>query len=339
MEGSEVERAGRYARLGRLTRLEHEDRVRADREPHRARARVAHDRETEPLLIERDESIDVVATEREMMEPHGIGAEDSGAEGAPRLTDAHCHLDFPAFDADRDALIAELRMRGVTRHVVAGYTPERARGALALRDASTRVCVGIHPWALADWSEADDDVRLADLEARAAGADGIGELGLDEGLVARGVPMARQVRVAGAALAVAVRARKPVVLHVVGAHAAMQALLTSVAPEVPAMVHAFEAPAHAREAWLRLGVYLSVGRAVLDPRRTKSREAATNVPLDRLLLESDAPAGRTPDDRRIEPGVLLDVAREVAALRGMTMASLARATSANAARMFGFDSP
>lgn len=338
-EGDELHRSLGDARFVRGADLHHEHGGSVEAEPGRAWPLIPNDREPEVVLIERDEAIDLIGAEREMVQAHDE-SEDArpgrAAEEADGLVDAHCHLDFPDFDADRDAVLRRARAAGVTRLVIAGYSPATFARALALRDEAIRVCAGLHPWALAESAESEDDATLARLEELAERADAIGEIGLDAPLAKRSdATLERQVRVAREGLAIARRIGLPVVLHVVGAHEAMLELCETVRPTAGGMVHGFSGSAEQAARWVRAGFSLSFGGSVTHARHRRVRAAACAIPLERLLIESDAPdANPEGFAGRNEPSRLRAVLASLAGLRSTDEALLARATAENAERLF-----
>ncbi|MEO0321554.1 MAG: TatD family hydrolase [Myxococcota bacterium] len=256
------------------------------------------------------------------------------------LVDAHCHLDLPAFDADREAVVSRALEAGIAGLVLPGTEPRRWPGLAALRDAlpmRAAVALGVHP----EWLRALDDVALdAALGAlpvalRELSAAGLGETGLDKRIEAD-VPAARQARACAAQLAVARAADLPLVLHVVHRHGAMLKLLDAAGP-VRGMVHAFAGPAELVPAYVERGFLLSVGGAVTRPNARRVRAAVRAIPRDRLLLETDAP-DMTPtgaETTRNEPAHLTRVLAAVADVRGEALEAVAAATGDNARRLFG----
>ncbi len=224
------------------------------------------------------------------------------------MFDAHVHLDFPGLNG----AIERAREAGVRGFVVPGVVPEQWAQVAALE---LPMCVGVHP-------QRDVAVSAAELvtAARRFGAVGIGECGLDK----RGPTTALQQETnLRAHIEAAKELQLPLVLHVVQRHGrALELLDTSTS----GMVHAFVGSTEVAKLWLDRGYMLSIGPMVLRAR--KLREAAAYIPLDRLLLETDAPDGVP------EPADLRRVLSEVAALRSESEAELASATEANARRLF-----
>jgi TatD DNase family protein len=250
-------------------------------------------------------------------------------EARADLVDAHCHLDFAAFDPDRDAVLARAAAAGVRAVVVPGTHPDRWAAARALvagagRGAPRVVAgAGVHPECLPALEAAGRTAAaLASLEdaARQAAAAGggaglVGECGLD-GDVARGlhgppVSLERQRAVLDAHVEVARALGLPLVLHVWRAHGPALEALARHAPRAPArggpagasgvapalagaplsgVVHSYSGPAELVPAYLALGLHLSFAASVTRSSARRPRAAARAVPRDRLLVETDAPA-------------------------------------------------
>lgn len=234
-----------------------------------------------------------------------------------RFFDVHAHLDFEAFDADRDEVLERAAEAGVDSIVLPGVCPaqwERAR--ILVRRGHPRVrlamAVGFHPEHLEpslDVASVEDWLVEA---ATSLGAVAIGECGLDRRVEAR-VSLARQRAVLEAHVRAARRTRLPIVLHLVQRDGAMLEVLASHAP-LRGMVHAFTGSAETARALVALGLHLSFGGALTRPNARRAREAAAVAPADRVLLETDAP-DQTPTGvptGRNEPAYLPRVAAALA---------------------------
>lgn len=257
------------------------------------------------------------------------------------MIDAHCHLDLFAPEQDPGEALAAGMAVGVDRVIAAGVDPAgwRAQAALARRHPAVSVTFGLHPWAVA---AAEDEALaglLAELEAALQGGLGVapvglGELGLDHGRRGPKPTRARQERAFRAQLALARALDLPVVVHVVQAHGRALEILAEGLPARGGMVHRYSGPVELVGAYLDIGIHLSFSPEILYKPRTM--EALRRVPLDRLLLETDAPdalpasAGGAPVGLHSLPGLI----SAAAAVRGQDPAALASATAATAARLF-----
>jgi TatD DNase family protein len=267
----------------------------------------------------------------------------------PRAIDTHCHLDDPAFDADRDSVFARARDAGIEGFVLAGVDPgtwERQR-RLVLRQRGVIRAAGVHPMVAAKLDAEDLAAALAALRAEFAGdgaARAVGEIGLDARFVPRQT-LDHQLEAFRAQVALAHELALPLVLHVLGrgTHTrCLDALRRDGVPRRGGVVHAFSASAEVAAEWATLGFHVGFAGPVARPSAERAHRAAAAVPIGLLLLETDspdlappAPAGSPPGFRRNEPTALLDVAAAVAQIRGLTREAVLEAAAGNAERLFG----
>ena len=260
----------------------------------------------------------------------------------PTLVDIGANLAHDSFDADRDAVLARALEAGVAAMVVTGSTLDDTEKAIALcrrHPRTLRATAGVHPHHATGLREADADrlsALLADPMVVAAG-----ECGLD--YFRNFSPPAEQRRAFELQLALAESARKPVFLHQRDAHADFLAMLRAHPRSAArAILHCFTGGRAELEDCLALGLSVGITGWICDERRGQSlRESAALVPLDRLMLETDAPylLPRTltpkPAHRRNEPAFLPAVLAETARCRSENPAAVAAATTENACRFFG----
>src|SRR5512137_436443 len=255
------------------------------------------------------------------------------------MIDTHCHLDAPAFDADREAVLSRARAAGVTDVVVPAVDPggwERLV-AFGASHPGVHVALGIHPQALPGMDPADDDRHLADLESLLArgGAVAVGECGLDGPGAGEGAPLDRQRAVLRGHLAIARKLGLPVLLHSLRAHEAMLEELRRDGVPSGGVLHSFSGSAEQVPPFAALGLHFSFAGPVTYPGARKPIAAARAVAADRLLLETDAPDQSPHPHRgaRNEPAHLPLVLEAVALALGVSPGELDRLTSANARRL------
>jgi TatD DNase family protein len=254
------------------------------------------------------------------------------------IVDSHAHLDLDDYAGDLDGVLARARAAGVERIVCVGLWrgPGDFGNALALasRDPSFfSATVGIHPHECArvpeeDWAEAE---RLAS-DPRVVG---VGETGLDfhydhSPRPEQEAAFRRSIRMASAA-------RKPVVVHVREAdEACARVLREEGVPAAGGVIHCFTGDAAAARGYLDLGLHISVAGVVTFKTAEPIREAVRLVPRDRLLVETDSPflAPVPYRGKRNEPAHVVKTAEKVAELWGTSLEEVARATTANAKRLF-----
>ena len=257
----------------------------------------------------------------------------------PALIDSHCHIAEAEFDADRDAVITRAIQAGVTALVCIGATGsiERNQPTVALAAASHALpiyaTVGIHPH---DASTADD--AAFDTLRTWAGAEyvvALGETGLDYHYDHSPRPAQREAF--ARTIALARELDIPLVVHVRDAHEDAADMLRSESRgAVDIAIHCFTGDSDDARRYLDIGCSLSIAGVVSFKNADVLRAAVRTIPLDRLLVETDAPF-LTPiphRGRRNEPAFVKLVAETVATVRGETFATVATATAANARRFF-----
>ncbi len=253
------------------------------------------------------------------------------------LIDSHCHLDDPQFEPDRQAVIDRALAAGVTSLLTVGTGdgPPDLEAGIRLADAydSVWATVGVHPH---DARKTGPETwrRLEQLLAHPK-VVAVGEIGLDyhydhSPRDQQRAAFVEQLRIAGAA-------RKPIVIHTREAWEDTWRLLEAHwAPQgLGGIMHCFSGgPEEARRA-LAMGFLLAFGGVVTYPKADRVREAARLVPLDRLLVETDAPylAPVPMRGKRNEPAFAVETARRLAELRGESPEALASATTENFHRL------
>lgn len=219
------------------------------------------------------------------------------------ICDAHNHLHDPQLDGiNRGATIAELVRFGLRHMVVNGTEPKDWDAVKIVARAIPETVIpsyGVHPWAL----EALEENWLEDLIARLdaePGVVGIGEIGLDRGM--EDPDLDQQESVFRAQLQLAAKRNLPVTIHCVRAWGPLLEILRSERrPERGFLIHSVVASPETIRELAFLGAYFSVSAAFAHPEKTKHHEALRTIPLDRLLIESDAPGMLPPPSHRLVP--------------------------------------
>ena len=244
------------------------------------------------------------------------------------LIDTHCHLDAKEFDADRDAVVARSRKSGITDIVVPsiGGGNFAAVSALCRQYDGCHAAYGIHPMYVGHTEPGDLDVLRETLRSEQAVA--VGEIGLDRFIAER--DDAQQEFYFVEQLKLAQEFDLPVLLHV---RRAIDPILKQLRRFQVAggIAHAFNGSRQQADEFIKLGFKLGFGGAMTWPRATRLRALATTLPLETIVLETDAPdippvwigQGRN------EPAALMKIALDVAALRGISVEALIEATAAN----------
>ncbi len=258
------------------------------------------------------------------------------------LTDTHCHLDFRIFDEDRGQVMARAEEYGVRRMLNPGINLESSRAAvqLAARCQPVYAAVGIHP---------NEYVQLGPetlRELRALAAEpavvAIGEIGLD--YYRHTTPPGEQQRRFRAQLDLAAELELPVIIHCRDAYADALGIISAWQASGGAKVnagvfHSFSGAAMHAETARELGFYLGITGPVTYPKAYGLRNIVAQAPEERLLIETDAPflAPQPRRGKRNEPAHVRWVAEQIARVRGATTAVIARASTENADRLFGWD--
>jgi TatD DNase family protein len=256
-----------------------------------------------------------------------------------RLVDAHTHLDFEEFDADRDEVVARARRAGVDRWVLCGSIHERWDHTEQIaRETGGIAILGVHPWFAAELDTGALAPWLEDLRRRALVA--VGEIGLDALYARTDEARENQRHALRAQLALARERELPVVLHCVRAYPELLAILErDGVPRAGGMMHAWSGPPDQVERALRLGLHVSFGPLVMRDRARKARQSVPLVPDERLLVETDCPNGMPPGETRGEPAHLVQVIEALAELRSQSPGHVGRVTSDNALRLLRFPDP
>lgn len=257
-----------------------------------------------------------------------------------RLVDSHCHLDDPRFAPDLEQVLQRAAEAGVEAAVTVGTHPASWERALALAEASRSgpslyVALGLHPH---EAGQAGPEVWRR-LEGRLPQAVAVGEIGLD--FHYHHAPPEVQEEAFEAQLDLARRFGRPVILHVRDAAQQVLAILRHSGID-RGVWHCFSGDWEVAKEALALGLHLGFGGLVTFQKGVEGlQDAARRCPLDRILLETDAPylAPHPWRGRRNEPALVAAVASRLASLRGEDPEALAEATAANARRLFGLQAP
>lgn len=252
-----------------------------------------------------------------------------------RLFDSHVHLDAPAFDPDRARVLRDARASGVAEMLVPAVT---AASWPALRDLCEREpglypAYGLHPCYLAQHDD-DEDLAALDTWLHTHSAVAVGECGLDHSRPDTG--RTRQSRLLLGHFEIAHHHDLPLVLHARHAFEDVILALRRFGKSLHGVVHSFSGSAEQARQLRQLGFLVGIGGPVTHDRARRLRRVVAGLPIDSLLLETDAPdqPGAAHRGQRNEPAFIVEVLECVAALRGEVPRELARATTVNARRLF-----
>ena len=254
----------------------------------------------------------------------------------PEIVDSHCHLDFPELAGELPEVIARARAAGVTRMVTICTRLRQEPAVRAIAEAHDGVfyAAGTHPMSVAD----EPMATVAELVALAAHPKfvGIGESGLDYHYTAESKDAQQE------SLRIHIEAARqtglPLIIHARDADEDMARILTEEhrAGAYACVMHCFSSGAGLALAALDLGFYLSMSGIAAFPKSQDLRDIFAAAPLDRILLETDAPYLAPPPHRgrRNEPAYTAHTAKVGAELFGLDYAGFAARTSANFDRLF-----
>lgn len=253
------------------------------------------------------------------------------------LIDTHCHLDFADFEEERDELVSRAHAAGVGQMVTISTRVRKLPSLLALteRYPSVFCSVGTHPNNAAEELDvtADDLVRLAETNEKVVA---IGEAGLDyfydtQKPEDQQTGFRRHIEAAR-------RTQLPLVIHSRSADDDMAAILREETRKgaFPFILHCFSAGQALADAGVDLGGFISFSGILTFPKSTELRDIARTVPMDRLLVETDAPylAPKRWRGKRNEPSYVVNTAEVLAEVKGVSFQEMSEITTDNAFRCF-----
>lgn len=254
------------------------------------------------------------------------------------LVDTHCHLDFADYDTDRPEVIQRAIDAGVTRMVTIGIDLTTSRMAVEIAAGNARVwaAVGVHPHHVSGLTSTDLD-EIVTLAA-APKVVAYGEIGMDK--VRNYAPLDVQKEKFRQQVALAKELNLPMIIHDREAHDDILSVLHDSMPfPRGGVIHCFSADAALAQEFMTLGFYISIPGVVTFNKAEELQDAVRVIPLNVLLVETDAPflSPMPKRGRRNEPSHVLYTAKKVAELKGVSLDELAEVTSRNAVHLFGFE--
>lgn len=256
--------------------------------------------------------------------------------------DTHCHFDFGDFDQDRDTLWKACRNQGIRHMLIPGVQPDQwpRMQALCAGNVGMYCAAGLHPC----WLEGNIDNRKRDtqlsylresLQHQLSDTNciAIGECGLDQYIDG---DADLQEAVLACHLEIAQEFDKPIILHCRRAHNQMLRCLKAFPLKRGGILHAYSGSLEQAEQYWKMGFYLGIGGTISYERANKTRNAVKGLPLDSLVLETDAPdmplCGQ--QGKRNTPLNIREIADILASLRGERIETIARQTTLNAKKLF-----
>lgn len=252
---------------------------------------------------------------------------------APVLFDSHTHLNEAVFAPDRAAVLERARRQGVREMLVVGYDLASSASAAALaQEEGLYAAVGIQPH-YARQTGRPEITHLREL-LRLPRVVALGEIGLD--YYRNRSPQEDQRRLLSTLLELAGEMGLPVVLHCREAYSDLWRILRQAPSGLRGVLHCFSGTPVQAGDFLALGFHISMAGPVTYPKAPKTWEVARQVPLGRLLVETDCPwlAPQRYRGQRNEPAYVVEVAARIAELRGLPFEVVAEATTRNARELF-----
>jgi len=251
------------------------------------------------------------------------------------LIDTHAHLDGPKFDQDREIMMSRAKEAGVKTIINVGFDMPSCQRSIKLAEAYPTVyaAVGIHPHDAQAVTE--EDYLQIEKWAKHPKVVALGEIGLDyyRDLSPRDI----QERVFRRQLALARHTEKPIIIHNRDAHGDIMTILREEYHDIPGGVfHCYAGSLEMAREIIKMGLYISIAGPVTFQNSRRLWEVVEKIPLEWLLIETDAPY-LTPEPyrgQRNESGYVRYVAEKVAELKGVAFEKVAAITSENARRLF-----
>lgn len=251
------------------------------------------------------------------------------------IIDTHAHYDDESFDIDRDDLLTGMKSRGVERIVTVGADIATSKAAIELTKKYPFVygAIGVHP---SDVTELDEEKIAWLLEmSREDKIVAIGEIGLDYHY---DEPLPEvQKKWFIRQLALAREAGLPVIIHSRdAAEDTLQIMQENHAEELGGVVHCFSYSLEMAKEYVKMGFYIGLGGVCTFKNAKKVKKVAAEIPLEKIVLETDCPylAPEPNRGKRNDSANLIYVAREIAALRGISEEEVIRQTRDNACRLY-----
>lgn len=248
--------------------------------------------------------------------------------------DAHCHLsDRRVFEAAGEQIKRALDA-DVSQMMIGGVNPpewENQKKLSALFPKNLKLSFGIHPWEIEKHSDPELHSQFEKLSAQLVHAHALGETGLDFHPKRDASRFPDQEKWFQLQLELAVRVKKPLVLHVVHAQAkALQMVKEAGANAVPILVHSFSGSIEDAKEWIKCGALLSFSGSILvQGKYEKVKKALIACPINHLLLETDSPDQIWRENGQNEPSFVKEVYQGAALLRGMDLNELREKVAEN----------
>lgn len=249
------------------------------------------------------------------------------------IIDSHCHLDFKVFNTDREQVIERASHAGVSKIIIPGVMQKTWRDIKLCCETYPQLypCYGLHPYFIDQHKEAD--LELLRHWVKTSKPVAIGECGLDFYL--KNLDQKKQIFYFEEQLDIALEFNLPVVIH---ARKSTEAVIDGIKkrPGLSGMIHSYSGSYEQAIKLIELNFYLSFGGPITYEKSTRLRKVVKSLPLDNLLVETDAPdqAMSNASTLRNEPAFITEVIKSIAHLHNTTEQEVARFTTENAKKLF-----
>lgn len=257
-----------------------------------------------------------------------------------KFTDSHCHLDFDAFSNQREALIEQCTLAGIHQFIIPSISPKNWQKILTLAATLNKVnnnkynifpCLGIHPWFLNKLTDNDLAALSSLVSTNKKQLVAIGEAGIDIPIAEQYNNLQKQLHFFDFQIQLAKEQKLPIIVHHRRSHAHIYPMLKEAKLADRGIIHAFSGSYQQAKLYIDLGFKLGIGGTISYPRAKKTINAIKRLPLESLVLETDAPAmplsGHQGEIN--SPLRLLDIFNYLVAIRTESAATINQALEKN----------
>lgn len=250
------------------------------------------------------------------------------------MIDSHCHLDLEQFNEDRSVVLERAKNAGVNTIINPGAGLKDFEGPVKIANEFSNVytAVGVHPHEILEIS--DDFWGRFDKVLLSPKVVAIGEVGLE---ISDGLPpIEKQLEILKQFVDTANEKNKPLIFHIRDAHKEFQEFVEKYQGKIKGVMHCFTGTISDAELYLSRDLYISIAGMITFPNSNALREVVKNIPLDRLLLETDAPflAPQNWRGQRNEPAYIVETARKIAEIKEVSFEEIERITEENTRKLF-----
>ncbi|MDO8511998.1 MAG: TatD family hydrolase [bacterium] len=253
------------------------------------------------------------------------------------MIDSHCHLDVEQFNADRSEVIGRAKQAGVNTIINPGADCFGFEKPVKIAEQFENVyaSIGVHPEGIKNITEAFW-LRFAEL-LKHPKVVAVGEIGLEKN--ERLPSLEEQIPAMLRFITLAVAHNKPIIFHVRYVHKEFQQIIRENNFKLNAVIHSFTGTPGEAKFYLDQGYYLGIAGMVTFPKADEIRAVVKDLPLERLLIETDAPflAPQVVRGQRNEPAYVVEIAKKIAEIKGISVEEVAQVTEANTRKLFGIE--